>query len=239
MSNEIKPTATVYFLADNSFLRPYFEREFSAYDISFTLNDADAATDVAVIVSSTDIYDVTEGINYDENTPIKSDSPIFRSERAFCNFCERKGMKPTILRCANIIGTGMTGLPMRMAHGIARGTMMHIKGNEAVINTVHAIDVARVARLLAAEGGMFNVTSSVDTRVDDLLDALAYRIKNKDVFSLGSNWARMLYGKSYYRTLTTTLTFNNMRMVHALPEDFKLIDVVTYLKNHDYSNDDI
>jgi hypothetical protein len=104
---------------------------------------------------------------------------------------------------------------------------------------VHAIDVASIARTLAEHGGTYNVTSGHDTRVIDLINALAYRIKNKDVFSVSPKWARIIYGKSYFEQMTTTLTFNNMRMVHALPEDTQLKDVTVYLKNHDYSNDDI
>jgi nucleoside-diphosphate-sugar epimerase len=191
------------------------------------------------MISSTDIYDVTEGINYDEQTPVKADSVFAKNEHTFTELCAAKGVTPTILRCANTIGTGMNGLPMRLARGIARGTLMNVKDNDAVINTVHATDVARIARLLSANGGTYNVTSGHDTRVVDLINALAYRIKNKDVFTVGEKWARIIYGKTYYNQMTTTLTFNNMRMVHALPGDMELTDVTVYLKNHDYSNDDI
>lgn len=236
MSTEKQCIAFVY-LADNQFLAPYIEREFKGYDVVYNLTD-DIAADVAVMVSSTDVYDVTEGMNYDENTPLKSNSTFARHEQTFKDICARKHLKPTILRCANIIGTGMNGLPMRLARGIARGTLMNVKGNEAVINTVHAVDVARVARLLADKGETYNVTSGFDTRIADLIDALAYRIKNKDVFTVGSNWARIIYGKTYLGLMTTTLTFNNMRMVHALPEDMQFNDVVSYMKNHDYANDD-
>jgi nucleoside-diphosphate-sugar epimerase len=226
------------FLAGNDFLAPYVEREFTDYDVIFQLEDGMKA-DVAVMISSTEVYDVVEGMNYDENTPVIENGVYAQQERIFRDICEKQGLKPTILRCANIVGTGMVGLPMRFARGIARGTLMNIKENEAVINTVHAIDVARIAHQLVASGETYNVTNGIDTRVVDLIDAIAYRVKNKQVFTLAQKWARMLYGGEYYRTMTTSLTFNNIKMVHALSADAQLIDVVSYLKNHDYTNDTI
>lgn len=236
MSQEKKRIAYVKFV-DNQFLARYIEREFSDFEVVYTLTD-DVTVDVAVMISSTDVYDVAEGMNYDESTPVKADSEYARQEKGFADLCSQHNLKPTILRCANIIGTGMIGLPMRLARGIARGTLMNVKGNEAAINTVHAVDVARVAHILVEKGETYNVTSGIDTTIPELINALAYRIKNKEVFTVGPKMARIIYGKTYLEQMTTTLTFNNMRMVHALPVDFAFSDVVAYMKNHDYSNDD-
>ena len=238
MSQDQKPKAYFY-LAEFEFLAPYLEREFAAYSRVYNLDDDGATADVAVMISSTDIYDVVEGMNYDENTPVKTDSDLAKHEQIFRDICNKHNLKPTILRCANIIGTGMIGLPMRLARGIARGTMTTIKDNDAVISTVHAIDVARIALQLAASGTTFNVTNGIDTPVSSMVDALSHRIKDKRVFQLSARWARLLYGAEYFKTLTTTLTFNNIRMMHALDPDTQLTDIVQYLNNHDYSNDTI
>jgi nucleoside-diphosphate-sugar epimerase len=236
MSQEKKQKA--YFcLVNNEYLAPYLEQECSKYDIVYDI--AGERAYVAVMLSSTDIYDVSEGMNYDENTPIKENSIFAKKEKEFRQLCADKGMKPTILRCANVIGTGMNGFAMRLARGIARGTLFNIKENEAVLSVVHALDVARVALLLADRGETYNVSNGIDTTVVDLIDALSHRVKNKQVFKLGAKWARLLYGNDYYGQMTTSLTFNNIRMVHALPDDMQFVDVVEYLKNHDYTNDKI
>jgi nucleoside-diphosphate-sugar epimerase len=235
MSQEKKPVVFVY-SPGYEFVNPYLEAEFADYEVIYQLTD-DVSADVAVMVSSTDIYDVVEGMNYDENTPVKSSSQLARDEEEFRTLCAAHGLKPTILRCANIIGTGMNGLPMRFARGIARGLLMNVKDNEAVLSTVHAVDVVRVAHALADKGEVYNVTNGINTAVPDLINALAYRIKNKQVFTLGTRWARLLYGNEYFSLMTTSLTFSNIRMVHALPADTELLDVVQYMKNHDYSND--
>lgn len=200
------------------------------------------AVDAAVMISSTDIYDVTEGRDYAEDTRLKSDSPLVRDEAMFADFCSRHALSCLILRAANIIGTGMTGLPMRMARGIARGTLMHIRNNSATLSVVHALDVARLSIELQDAPGIYNLTDGRDTTVDDLIDALAHRLNDKSVGTLRPRWARWLYGRRYYDRLTRSLTFDDSSVLSVLTSagrSSEMIDVVQRLNTHRYGQDDI
>lgn len=200
------------------------------------------AVDAAVMISSTDIYDVTEGRDYAEDTRLKSDSPLVRDEAMFADFCSRHALPCLILRAANIIGTGMTGLPMRMARGIARGMLMHIQGNDAAVSVVHALDVARLSVTLQRVPGIYNLTDGTSPTVDTLIDALAHRMSDKRVGTLRPRWARWLYGRRYYDTLTHTLTFDDSRLRRTLEDlgaDTAMTQVVNRLNTHTYGQDDI
>ena len=198
--------------------------------------------DAAVMLSSTDVYDVTEGSGYAEDTTLKADSPLVRDEVMYADFCRRRDLPCLILRPANIVGTGMTGLPMRMARGIARGTLMHIRDNSATLSVVHALDVARLSVELQEAPGIYNLTDGRHTAVDALIDALAHRLGDKRVGTLRPRWARWLYGRRYYGILTRSLTFDSSAVRSALTaagRSTEMIDVIQRLNTHRYGQDDI
>lgn len=231
------------------FLQPYFEREFSDYRLIFSAEDAidalvaDGPIAGAVMVSSTDIYNVTAGELLTEDTPLDLGSVWSAREKTFSDFCNNLSINGVTLRCANTVGTGMNGFAMRLARGIARGTMMHIKGNEGLISVVHAVDVARYGHLFLqainenlTDSTVFNITDGVETPVDELINALAFRIKNKDVFTLKSTrLAKILYGNELYSDLTRRLTFSNA-LAQTIAAHFGMSPhiVTDYLRTHVY-----
>lgn len=228
------PDVLIY-MPHAGFLLPYMEREFSGMHVVTDLVDADFKG--AVMVSTTDIYDATEGRFLNESTPIKTDSDEAKDEQRFIDFCRAKGLKPTILRCANIVATGMEGLPMRLARGLVRMTMFKIRDNMACISLVHGVDVARAAKALIDSGETFNLTDNVETEVNDLLDALVHRIQDKRVYQIKPRWARWLYGRRFYNQLTTTLTFSSEKTRAAL--GFEPNCVTKYLLTHDYNDESL
>lgn len=216
------------------FLLPYFEREFADHTV---VDEAPATKiDVAIMISSTDIYKLNECI--DEATEINLESVWVRREEAFRTLCAQKGVNPCILRVPHIVATGMSGLPMRLARGIARGTLMHIKGNEAIISLIHGIDVAQYARALMGKDVTVNITDGTNTSVDLLIDALARRINDKKVFTLSPRWARLLYGKDFYEQLTTSLRVNDAKARKLAPE-VNLHPVTDYLTTHIYDDESL
>lgn len=231
-----KPRAVVY-CPNQEFLHPYFERELADHDISFSLDVAEKP-DLALMVSSADIYGKTEGENYDETTETDPSSPYHAAEQAYASFCREHGTVCTIVRGANIVGTGMNGFPMELARGIARGTLMHIAGNEARLSVVHAVDVARFGRLLADSGETVNLTDGTATTIDSLMEALAYRLDNKRVCTIKPKWARLLYGKKRLARLTTTLTFSNAKALR-LTGNAETTRVTDYLTTHVYDHDSL
>ena len=67
-------------------------------------------------------------------------------------------------------------------------------------------------------------------------------MKDKNVGTLRPRWARWLYGRRYYGTLTRSLTFDDSRVRRVLEAEGRstdMINVVQRLNTHQYVQDDI
>lgn len=137
-----------------------------------------------------------------------------------------------MLQSPSIVGTGMIGLPRRIAAGIHKGSFVHIAGNEARVSVVHATDVARAAAMAAGTAGAFNLTDLADPTVHDLAEALSWRLGQKRIFTIAPRWARLWLGKQFYSQLTTPRTTPET-FSHFFP-DFTPVSVTEYLKTHVY-----
>lgn len=189
-------------LCGNDFLLPYFEREFVPEDPE---NPAPPRAIIRVVQGA-------EAVG--ELPPEVASLPV------------------TVLRCQTIVGTGMCGLPMRIAAGIASGRYVQVKGNEARISVVHAVDVARATRVAAGTSGEFRLTDRMDPGINELAEALAYRMGDKRLLAIGARWARLWYGGDYFRRLTTDATVADT-FGERFPE-FSPVSVVNYLRTHVY-----
>ena len=142
------------------FVYKYFDREF---DRRITSSPDECDTDMpAFEIIDTDLETCAE-------------SKRFREE------CARKGLRIITLVAPDIIGTGMNGTMMRFARGVSRGTMLKIKDNTARRSVIHATDVASAAKTISRspiEKSQYTV-SAPPVGVNELLDALGQRIKNK------------------------------------------------------------
>lgn len=226
-NNDQLPTLYLY-TPGKDFVRPYFER----YMTDYTVSDNPDGADCAVMISSTDVYDVEGGMSFNELTQLREDSAEVADEKRFCEVCDSKGLKPVILRCSDIIGTGMTGFPRELANRIYRGTYVNIADNTAVRSFVHASSIPDAARIALTHPGIYNVTDRTDTALNDFADALAWRIAQKRVFSLGPKWFKFIFGKRNFDRQIRSLTFSCEKLSSA--GDFKPVRVVEYLKNHIY-----
>lgn len=148
-----------------------------------------------------------------------------------------------IIRTGHIVGTGMTGLPMRMAAAIKRSLYHHIKESEARISVIHALDVARLTRLLASIESEVNVTDGIDPTMHDFAEALSRRLNHKRIDTLTQR-------KAWWVHLATPLigglSHQDLHKVQegwTMPtqkiEGFTPINVVDYLNNHQYGPDDV
>lgn len=197
--------------------------------------------DFAVMLSSTEVYARKDGTDIPEDSRLDTLSPWYAREQAFSQACALASVPCAILRCANIVGTGMNGLAMRLAHAVWRGWPLHLAGNEAVVSAVHAVDVARLVRLVLGTPCVVNVTDGVATPVDLLIEAFAYRLDNKRVASLGTKqtaFAKLIYGKRNFALLTTSLTYADDGMKSMFP-DFRPNVVTDYLKTHVYDDESL
>lgn len=198
------------------------------------ISDCPCGADHAVMISGTDIYDVTEGLDYDESTPVRKDSPYAAEEHRFGELCAANGLKPVILRCADIIGTGMNGFPRILVNKIYRGTFIGIKGNAAVRCFVHASSLPEAAAAALEAPGIYNVTDCTETPLNDVADALAWRIAQKRIFSLGPRWYRLIFGRRNYDNMCRSLTFSCEKLCSA--GNYEPAKVTEYLKTHIYDD---
>ena len=217
------------------FLRPYVERELP--ECEFVPSVEDAGVDYAVMLSSTDVYDVTEGEGYGEGTPLRHGSEPVAREEAFDAMCRRAGVRATILRLPHVVATGMDGYPRRIVNGILRGTFMHIEGNDSRLSVVHGVDVALAVRLTLGSGQELNVTDGEAPSLHDLAESLAFRLNQKRIFRLKPSWARWCMTKAARARHATTLTFSSEKIQKEFGFNPRL--VTEYLRTHVYDNESL
>ena len=210
------------------FVRPYFERYLPDYRITPDPEGANAA----IMISSTDIYDVCEGSNFNELTAVRENSEQAEEEKHYREMCSRAGLSPTILRCADIVCTGMTGRPREMAQKIYRGTFIALSGNEARMSAVHAVSLPDAAKTVMGNDDIYNVTDGCDPTVNEFAEALAWRIAQKRIFSLKQKWFKLLFGKKKLSEAQRSLTFSSEKIRST--GKFSPVSVTEYLKTHVY-----
>lgn len=139
----------------------------------------------------------------------------------------------TVLVCLNTIGTGMTGLPMTLAAGVANGRFFHIEGaSPARISTIHASDVAKAVELSLGDGGRYFISDGTDPTVDQLADALAYRLGDKRILTIKPWMAKWLMPASLRRLAAEGSTARCN--VFAEKFGFRPTPVTEYLRTHVY-----
>lgn len=192
-------------LSGNEFLEPYVRRQIPAVTPS-----PDVDCTVKVVTADSPDWDKPAC------APLASDAP----------------MPVAVIRCPYIVGTGMTGLMQRIAAGIYKGTYVHIHDCQARLSVVHAVDVARAVSTAAGTQGSYTLTDGTDPTIHDLAEALAYRIGDKRIITIKPRWARLWYGSTYFKTLTTDHICKST-FTEIFP-DFKPVEVTNYLHTHVY-----
>lgn len=243
------------FAPEHEFVAPYIERALgSGWSLSVVTADDIAGDsgepDAAVMLSSTEIYkvDAAGAEDIDESAPILTDSSFAKAEDAFDAFCRKHGLRAIVLRCANTVGTGMTGFMRSLAEWVYRGWLFHFPGNQARISTVHAADVAQCVATLVGAGIdatsdplILNVTDGVNPTIHDLCEAFAYRFDQKRISTLSTRpqqWiAAAIYGSRRMRRLTTTLTFDGSALRSLTGT--KPLSVTEYLQTHVYDENSL
>lgn len=222
----------------SDFLAPYLKEALAEH----TAVGRACEADVAIMVSSTDIYTAGELIDADEDTPLNKDSEWIALEERFRSECA--GIRSITLRCPAIIGTGMNGFARELAESIFRGTFFHFKGNDARKAAIHAHDLAYAIATLAGTAGAegtYNICGGDHPTLHDLAEALAYRMQNKRISTLstrGQLWlGRILYGKKRYTAYTSTRTFDSSRLHGAI--EFRPAAVTDYLRTHVYDENSL
>lgn len=267
MSTTEQITAPILIISAKSFLNKYFAAEAAArykkpeesVEIVNDLNSSSIEASIkesaergcknVVMISSTEVYGCYEGENITEEFEIDSIESTLNSylkaEAIAKSNCDALGLNLTILRCAEIIGTGMDGQIMQLVKTIYRGTYHHITDETARMSVVHAVDVARATFDMAGVAGTFNLTDGVDPTVRDLAEAIAYRLDHKRIFTLSVKKARTIarvgdyfpfigFDSKKLKARYRTLTFSSEKLRSQL--SWQPNSVTEYLRTHAYND---
>lgn len=118
-----------------------------------------------IFISTVAVYGCEYGDMITEEHPLNGESPYAKSkimaEMYLTEWCEKKGVKLSILRPSLLAGKNAPGNLGAMVKGIKKGYYMNIAGGKVVKSILMAEDIAHLVPLLEEKGGIYNVC---DTR---------------------------------------------------------------------------
>ena len=150
-----------------------------------------------VYVSSASVYG-EEGENISEETVPSPVSESARSkekaEREASRWAAQNDVTFTIIRPARMFGTGVGGDTLRLFNDTLNGSFIHIRGNDARVSLVTALDVARVIERVYKSGGIYNVADGHNPRFIDMAQAMTANAgREKRLTTLPASWAEWLW----------------------------------------------
>lgn len=152
------------------------------------------------------------------------------SAAVFKDAMHAAGVPVTELRCAHVVGTGMTGLPRRLAELLYRGRYMHIRDINPPVTVIHATEVAALAAENVGAERTLIAAESKDTPVQELAEGLNYRLGDKVLPTVSERKARWLYSGAVYQLLTVPNT---------VPGGTVEMSAVEYMRTHVYDENSL
>lgn len=151
-----------------------------------------------VYVSSSRIYGADAGENVTEDCEHRGADPVAKSkllaERLVADWAEKHGVTLTIIRPARMFGNGVAGETLRMFNDAVKGYYIHIRGNEARVSIVAALDVAKGIRTLLPTGGIYNAADGHNPRLIDMMEAMTANAGQlKRMPHLPAAWCKWLW----------------------------------------------
>lgn len=196
------------------------------------------AAEAVVLLSSHLVYSPDAGEGVDESRPTFAWSDegraMARAEMAAEKWAAAKGIPLAIVRPALTFGRGVDGDMLRLFNRVIRGHYVHIRGNDAKVSLVTALDVARAMAALAGRTGIYNVS---DGRAHTWLSLVEAMTANagapKRMTHLPEAWAlwirrvfswlpivRETLSAEALEPLSRTLVLDNSRVREATGIDF-------------------
>lgn len=115
-----------------------------------------------VYLSSWEVYSPDSGENVTEDHQTWASTKVgqskARAEQLLKEWCGQKDVTLTILRPARMFGKGVHGEMKRLFNDVVNSRYIHVRGNEARLSIVCAIDVAEAVKRLHSIGGLYNIT---------------------------------------------------------------------------------
>lgn len=151
-----------------------------------------------VYVSSYKVYsrDAGENITEEENTwatDIAGKSKAL-TEEILREWCLQREITLTIIRPARMFGTGVKGETLRLFNDALAGKYIHVRGNDAKISIVCALDVARMIEKVYHRGGIYNAADNNPVKYIDMVEAMTANAgAKKRMTHLPAAWAEWIW----------------------------------------------
>jgi len=150
-----------------------------------------------VYVSSCKVYS-PEGENLDEESNLWASGEAGESkasaETEVKRWAGNKGTVLTIIRPAIMFGKGVGGDTLRLFNDALSGWYVHIRGNNARVSLVSALDVAKGIKMVYKEGGVYNAADGVNPRFIDMVEAMTANAgAMKRMTHLPASWAEWVW----------------------------------------------
>lgn len=151
-----------------------------------------------VFISSSKVYsrDAGENINEDTNTWATTEAGKSKAlaEDLLKNWCDERDVTLTIIRPARMFGNGVKGDTLQLFNDALSGKYIHIRGNDAKVSMVCALDVARGIKELYRRGGIYNAADNHPVKYIEMVEAMTANAgAKKRMTHLPANWAEWLW----------------------------------------------
>ena len=151
-----------------------------------------------VFVSSYKVYSRDAGENLDEETHTWATDSVGKSkalaEEMVKKWCQQKNVTLTVIRPARMFGTGVSGETLELFNDALAGKYIHIRGNDAKVSVVCALDVAKAIKQVYTVGGIYNASDNRPVKFIDLVEALTANAgAKKRMTHLPAPWAEWIW----------------------------------------------
>lgn len=188
-----------------------------------------------VYVSSWEVYSPDAGENVGEDHPTwaagKTGQSKALAEKMVSDWCLGHDVTLTIVRPSRMFGKGIKGEMARLFSDVVNARYIHVRGNEARLSLVCAIDAARAIAEVYRIGGTYNISDGKGAKWIELADAMSANsgMMKRQIF-LPEKWAEVarrftpwipavkesLNGETLSKR-SKTLTLSNKKLLEALP----------------------
>lgn len=193
-----------------------------------------------VFVSSYQVYSNDAGEKILEDTHPWATSIAGKSkalaEELVKEWARKNDITTTIIRPARMFGNGVKGEILRLFNDACSSKYIHIRGNDAKISMVCALDVALAITRIYTSGGIYNVSDGREVRFIDMVESLTANAgAKKRMTHLPLKWAEWTWRllrwiPSIHRNLNPEIVEKRMK---SLTLDSSKIESKTGIKFFD------
>lgn len=197
-----------------------------------------------VFISSVSVYGQESGRNINEEHPLEAKDPYglskIEAEKLVIKWCKQHHVVCTILRLPLLVGANPPGNLGAMLKAINKGYYFNIGGGKAKKSMVLVNDVASFIPIVAATGGIYNLTDGFHPSFEELSSTLLAHKNKKKAYNLPLIIADLigyfgdLIGEKApvnslkIKKITSDLTFDDSKVRQLL--NWNPESVVAYLK---------